>query len=158
MTSVSCDDDFGVPDAEYWRFLDESGNLPDYDPDSSGFRVPQRGVRRRPRDGVHEKRFAPGPRAPESRADSMPPMNSNDTTNSASSSSIRRHGCGASRHIDCQAARLPICQGQGEPVAVQMDADTDTGALVRQLWDGKRQGSSCIWLSRDQTPASVREP
>ena len=33
MTSVSCDDDFGVPDAEYWCFLDESGT-PDFDPDS----------------------------------------------------------------------------------------------------------------------------
>ena len=34
MTSVSCDDDFGVPDAEYWCFLDESGT-PDYDPDTT---------------------------------------------------------------------------------------------------------------------------
>ena len=36
MTSVSCDDDFGVPDAEYWCFLDESGT-PDYDPDSKPY-------------------------------------------------------------------------------------------------------------------------
>lgn len=36
MTSVSCDDDFGVPDTEYWCFLDESGT-PDYDPDSKPY-------------------------------------------------------------------------------------------------------------------------
>ncbi len=83
MTSVSCDDDFGVPDAEYWCFLDESGT-PDYDPDSKPYFAFGGAVF----EGDHGDEYMKVLRARASRtgvqADSMPPMTAM-TPNSASS-------------------------------------------------------------------------
>lgn len=83
MTSVSCDDDFGVPDTEYWCFLDESGT-PDYDPDSKPYFAFGSAVF----EGDHGDEYMKVLRARASRtgvqSGSMPPMTAM-TPNSASS-------------------------------------------------------------------------
>ena len=68
MTSVSCDDDFGVPDAEYWCFLDESGT-PDYDPDSKPYFAFGSAVF----EGDHGDEYMKVLRARASRTPAMPP-------------------------------------------------------------------------------------
>ena len=49
----------------------------------------------------------------------------------------RRHGCEVQRHIHGQAARLPYVKARGNLWLYKWTLYTHTGALVRQLWDGK---------------------
>ena len=135
MTSVSCDDDFGVPDAEYWCFLDESGT-PDYDPDSKPYFAFGSAVF----EGDHGDEYMKVLRARASRTGVQSGFHASHDSNDTKQCFFE---CIDGMDVKFNATFMakqrayPYVKARGNLWLYKWTLYTHTGALVRQLWDGK---------------------
>lgn len=135
MTSVSCDDDFGVPDAEYWCFLDESGT-PDYDPDSKPYFAFGSAVF----EGDHGDEYMKVLRARASRTGVQGGFHASHDSNDTKQCFFE---CIGGMDVKFNATFMakqrayPYVKAKGNLWLYKWTLYTHTGALVRQLWDGK---------------------